>query len=212
MGKFCLYSLDGQDQPGTFDGDRSFSLALEGREAIPDLAHCYGSSNPEANRELFERLYQANTELWCAQTYLFRAGRSSATTWLFRRHYVIPLEGYEEFSICLDLQGNDRAFVGTVHVHADYRRRRLFSRMVAAIRKGDAALHVFSGVHAENHVSIAAHEKIGFRRVGTIRYVRVGPRMWCHVRFPGIARRWRQIRKGQQISVEAEGNRTLSPQ
>ena len=82
--------------------------------------------------------------------------------------------------------------------------------MVAAIRTGDAELHVFSGVHAENRVSIAAHEKIGFRTVGTIRYVRVGPRMWFHIRFPGIVRPWRQIRKGKRTVVEVEGRGALS--
>jgi RimJ/RimL family protein N-acetyltransferase len=210
MGEFGLYSLEARDRPETTDGDERFSLAFEGRDAIPDLVRCYESANPAADLELFRNLYQENTELWCARDIRLSDRPVVAAAWLFRRQYVFPLGGYEQFSIRLDVQDEHRVFLGTVYVHSGYRRRGLYSRLVAAITKGGAELQVFAWVDADNRVSTTAHEKIGFRRVGTICYVRAGRRMWCYIRAPGIARRFWQIRRGKRLIVAMEGGEVIS--
>jgi hypothetical protein len=200
-GKFYLYDLQSLTKHSIELTEERFAITPEGRETLPALPRCYESVDPQDAIKVFEGFFQENNSLWCARDLSLADRPVAGVVWLFRGVYVIPLEGYDRYSICFDWGRNDRAFIGTAHVNTHYRRMGLFSRIMEAIAVHDQKLHLFSSVDAENCVSIAAHARIGFRCIGAIHYVRIGSRAWCRIGFPGISRRLWPVRKGNRQIV-----------
>ena len=177
------------------------NVAPGGAAEVREIVESFDNDD-HSTAELYRTFLERGAEPWC----LKENGRVLGVVWFFRNRYRIPWEGYDAYVFGIHLEPSE-AFVANVFVDPNNRGRGLFAEIVRAFRAGNPETTLFSSVSASNPVSLRAHEKIGFRRIGTLHLLRI-----VHVavgRFAlwKIGTRLLRLRRGMEVEINIQRSR-----
>ena len=159
----------------------------------PSIVHCTFDRHADAILEVFNEAILNSTALY---DYKPRAAPSMAPWFEGKRNGGVPVIGLEDGDGRLLAFGSYGAFRAwpaykysvehSVYVHKDHRGhglgRVIMQELVAAARGNDVHAMI-GGIDATNASSIALHERLGFRHVGTLPQIGFKFGRWLDLAF-----------------------------
>jgi len=169
-----------------------------GAAEVQEIVESFDNGNPTM-AELYRTFLERGAEPWCLQ----ENGRILGVVWFFRKRYRIPWEGYDAYVFGINLEPT-KAFVANVFVAPNSRGRGLFAEIVRAFLDSNPETTLFSSVSASNPISLRAHEKIGFRRIGTLHLLRIMNIAFGRFSLWKSASRLLRLRRGMEVEISLE--------
>lgn len=203
MGKFYLYSNNAEIPTQHNDFNSNFLIEIGNVRDLYKVAQCFGTTDPNRAIVGFKRFFENEGELWIARDTAGNNENIAGVVWVFRNKYLIPFEGYDNYSIRLNI-GLNNAFIATVHVNTDYRRHGIFSHMMKHIKSSCQELNFFSAVDANNQVSILAHKKLVFKNIGRTYFLRIFSKTFCYFSIPGKTKKIIKLEKGTARDIQID--------
>lgn len=156
---------------------------------LPDLVDDLYGGNPKT-LEFYETFFHNGIEPWIARS----DGKIAGVVWLYSGSYLLPWGGYDAWLLQVEVEPTAK-FVANVFVDPARRGQGVFPLIVEHCFDAYPESEFYSAIDEMNLSSIRSHEKVGFRRCGSVYFVRIFRRTRCIFRTKrGKSRSFRMIR------------------
>jgi GNAT superfamily N-acetyltransferase len=202
MKKSIIYRLDPKAEH-TLQKTGDIEVFRGTESSVPEIVSDLYANSPQ-ELAFYEQYYREGIEPWIARSH----GKIVGVIWLYTGSYLAMWEGYDAWLLNVHVESSGK-FFANVFTDPAARGKGVFSHLAEQCFAAYPESPFYTCIEVSNTASIRSHEKVGFRRNGTIYYIRFFQKTFCFFRpKKGLQKggtRFLLLKRGQAVDIDFTG-------